>query len=319
MNATMKTWQRRVLLLLGIALVGVGVVGGYLWFYRLAPMRRLWNPDWRRAHSAAAAWAEEQKGYRRSGDSPDISFRGDTLGYFGNKDWAVWLVGSLKKKGYRFCGCTWATLSLLTNQRIDENEDAWVAWLEKHRNESQEQWIQQGFAEYGVKVHLPPVAEDAAALLSLLGDCEKDAKGELKVPGWLKYNAFRWLRDSGFNWREYTAGHPDWRSSEKRAVGVCCYASFEAEFPPDEGMGRLAFGKPGSSRQYCFADLRPIIATRAAKVAAYAIIFGGIAIGGVFMIVSLGMKRREKWTMSHQSCGMEEASSGDLIDDDSEE
>jgi hypothetical protein len=317
MNATTKTWRRRVLLLLGVALVGVGVVGGYCWFYRLAPTRRLWNPDWLRTHSAAAIWAEEQKGYRRNDDSPDMFFRGDMLGYNGDKDWTIWLVGSLKKKDFRFCGCTQATLSLLTNQRIDENEDAWIAWLEKHKNESQEQWIQQGFAEYGVKVLMPPVADDAAALLPLLGDGEKDAKGESKVPSWLKYNAFRWLRDSGFKWPEYVAAHPDWRASEKSAVGVCLYAELEGEFPPEDGMGRLAFAKPGSSRRYDFVG-RPRIATRAAKAIAYSVVFGGIAGGGILVVVSLSMKRRERWAMAARASRQETAACEPIADDNEE-
>jgi hypothetical protein len=317
MNATTKTWRRRILLLLGVAMVGAGVVAGYFWFYRLAPVRRLLNPDWRRTHSAAATWAEEQKDYRRNDVSPDMFFRGDTLGYYGNKDWTVWLLGKLKEEDFRFCGCTRATLSLLTNQRMDGDRDACVTWLEKHKNESQEQWIQQGFAEYGVKVHLPPEPNDAAALLPLLGDTEKDAKGEPKVPSWLKYNAFRWLRDSDFRWAEYVASHPEWRSTEKTAVGVCRYAAYEAEFPPEDGMGRLAFAKPGTSRQYDFAG-RPPIAGRAAKAIAYVVIFGGIVCGGILVIMSLSMKRRERWAMTGRAT-CQEAAAREPIADDSEE
>jgi hypothetical protein len=317
MNATTKTWRRRILLLLGVALVGAGVIAGYFWFYWLAPTRRLWNPDWRRTHSAAATWAEEQKYYRRTGDSPHVCFRGDSIGYYGDKAWAVWLIGKLSEKGFFFSGCRQSALACMTNQRPGGTEDAWTAWFEKHKNESQEQWIQQGFVEYGVKVHLPPEPDDAAVLLPLLGDTEKDAKGEPMVPSWLKYNAFRWLRDSGFRWTEHVAAHPEWRASEKSAVGVCRYAAYEAEFPPEDGMGRLAFAKPGTSRQYDFAG-RPPIAGRVAKAIAYVVIFGGIVCGGILVIMSLSMKRRERWAMTARtSC--RETTDREPIADDSEE
>lgn len=292
LNTPTKTrvWLRRALLLFGAVFVCVGAVGGYYWFYQLAPLRHLYDPDWRKPRSSAAIWAEEQENYRRLNDSPDICQRGDMIGYYGDKNWTLWFIGNLKKKGFRFCGCAGSALNFLTNQDGRKNEDAWVAWLQKHKDESQEQWIQQGFAKVGVTVHLPPEPGDRVPLLTLLGNSEKDAGGDRKIPRSLQYNAFRWLRDSGFNWREYIASHPEWRSSELVAAGVCTYASYEATFPRTDKLGLLAFADPRTS-ELGWA-MSPMIATDTAKALAYAVVFGVPAIGFVFFAIAIRMKRK---------------------------
>jgi hypothetical protein len=311
-----KTWWRRILLLVGITLIGVGVVAGYFWFYRLAPTRRLWNADWRRSHSPAATWAEEQKYYRRTDAPPEVCNRGDAIGYYGDKAWTIWVIEHLRKKDFFLSGCRQTALACMTNQRLGGDENAWITWFDQHEGESQDQWIQQGFAQYGVKVHLPPTAEDASVLLPLLGNIDRDSNGDSVISQSLKYNAFRWLRDSGFDWRKYVAAHPDWRSTEKSALGVCFYAKLEGEFPADKGMGRLAFA--GSSRQCAFEIHPPFIATRTAKTIAYALVFGGIVLGVAVVVISLCMKRRDTWAMRGR-LGNAETTSCDPITDDAEE
>ena len=58
------------------------------------------------------------------------------------------------------------------------------------------EWIQAGLRNYGVSVHIPPVDDDYEPLLALLGNRSTNATE--KIPWFVRYNAFRWLRDSGF-------------------------------------------------------------------------------------------------------------------------
>jgi hypothetical protein len=290
--ATQKTLWQYILLLLGIGLFVAGAVSGYSWFYRLAPLRHILAPDWRKSHSPLAIWNEEQKNYLRTNASPDLLCSGDTIGYYGDKTWTLWLFENLKKgNDFRFCGCTREVLDYMTNQHIDDGRDAWIAWLQNHKEESQEQWLQQGFAKFGVTVHLPPIAEDSAPLLMLLGNNEKDAEGNVKIPFSLKYNAFRWLRDSRFRWEDYIASYSGWRSSERLATGVVCYARLEAVFPERDGIGLLGFADAPAQLDERFL---PPIVTRVAKAVAYATSFGGIILGAALMAIFIRLKKSSR-------------------------
>ncbi|MCB1097626.1 MAG: hypothetical protein KDN22_18785 [Verrucomicrobiae bacterium] len=102
-----------------ILLVEIGLFVSYWWYYKLAPVRNLTNPDWLKLHSAAARWDEEQKDYHRMGSSPDLFLRGDRIGYYGGKDWFLWLVERSADTDFRNCGCTATALALMSNQRAD--------------------------------------------------------------------------------------------------------------------------------------------------------------------------------------------------------
>jgi hypothetical protein len=287
---TKRALWRHVLLSLGMALICLGVVVGYFWLYRLAPLRRLMDGDWRKSHSLAAIWEEEQKDYRRTSSSPDVFFRADTIGHFGDKRWALWLIDNLRNdKTFRFCGCTDQVLRLMTNQRAGRNRDAWIRWFQEHREETQEQWLQEGFAEHGVMVHLPPSAEDHESLLILLGNRDKDADEKPRIPGELNYNAFRWLRDSGFHWADYMDSHPEWRSSKHLATGLCWYAALDSSYTKEQGCGLLAFASADSSQWPQFA-----ITTLWANAIAYTAIFGGIGLGAILLAFYVRMRQTPK-------------------------
>ena len=69
--------------------------------------------------------------------------------------------------------------------------------------------------EHGVTVHLPPTSDDVEPLLRLLGQQSEDEISERKegesrpevVPEYIQYNAFRWLRDSGFQPLRFAASN----------------------------------------------------------------------------------------------------------------
>ena len=81
-----------------------GLVLTYFWFYMLAPMRHLADPNWIENHTENARWQEEQKDYERMGSSPDLEFRGDRIGYYGDKKWFLWLEDkATTDKSFRVC------------------------------------------------------------------------------------------------------------------------------------------------------------------------------------------------------------------------
>lgn len=298
-TVTKRMWWRRILLLLGTGFIIAGVAAGYFWFYRLAPLRHIVDPNWQRTHSASAIWAEEQENYRRTNESPDTFFQGNMIGYYGDKAWALWLVENLKNdKDFRFCGCTESVLSRMTNQCIIGDRDAWIEWFREHEGESQEQWIQQGFAKYGVTVHLPPTEEDREVLLTLLANNDKDADGVSKIPAELRYNAFRWLRDSGFSWRDYLDAHPDWRISERLVAGTFRYVTCLELFPAGDGLGRLALSDDRSSPDET-SFLSPLVSP-AAKATAYGTIFGGLILGVSLLTIAIRMKQHRQITTTSQ-------------------
>ncbi len=279
--------MRLAMLGLGAVLILAGLISGYFWFYRLVPIRHLADPHWLSMHSEKARWDEEQKNYRRTNDSPDTFFCGDRIGRYGDKTWVSWLIGNIEKgDGFRVCGCTMGVLADMTNQDFHDPAD-WLDWYKQHKEESQEQWIQQGFDKYGVVVHLPPVDEDEEALLTLLGNNEKDEDGVRKIPSAIRYNAFRWLRDSGFDLDNYIASNRDWHSSEQLALGVCRYARLSAWYQWELGLGILAFAKKPDSEQ-----LSPRISSPTTKVVANAIVFGSMFLGVVFVWFS-ARKRKQ--------------------------
>jgi len=283
-----------ILFILGVALIIAGFTACYYWFYKLAPTRHLASAVWQTNHSRIERWEEEQKDYHRFGSSPDLFFRSDKIGFYGNKDWAIWLLDNIiNTKGFRVCGCTHSVFELMTNQSPVDSGESWKEWLDKHKDETQEQWLQQGFEKYGVTVHLPPTAEDHEPLLMLLGNQEKDENDEYDdciIPEAVKYNAFRWLRDSGFDWEKFIKERKDWQASKQLADGVCSYIHIKANFPISDGLGILAFGKmPDPSDALEYDRMIPILSWRY-KAIAYAIILTCFVLGAALVAIS----RRKK-------------------------
>lgn len=241
-------------------------MASYWWLYKLGPMRRLVDPDWLESHSEAARWAEEQEDYQRLGTSPDLFFRGDRIGYYGDRKWCLWLVERIVADDeFRHCGCTDTALALMTNQRVS----SWGDWLTTNGDRSQEEWIRDGFLEYGVTVHLPPTPDDAGTLLTLLGQqsenerCEghADESDSDTVPGHIQYNAFRWLRDSGFQPRRFAALNGDLSLESTKARGILRYSEWHIGYPENDGLGVLAFGRHSETgTDGSDSDFRPRIA-----------------------------------------------------------
>lgn len=148
-----------------------------------------------------------------------------------------------------------SSLVMITNHAPPEaiSSDAWrqhwLHWWQAHRDKSQEEWIHAGFHEQGLEIRLPPTKHDWPALLQILGatagpsPIPHRSRPDLLYPSHLQFNAYRWLRDSGFDPIQYLFDQPDLAFSPEIAAGVSGYANFEKgsrEFfakPP----GRMAF------------------------------------------------------------------------------
>ncbi|HBO44572.1 MAG TPA: hypothetical protein DD670_11680 [Planctomycetaceae bacterium] len=239
---------RFLLAVCGLLLLAAGLIAAYWWLYKLAPMRRLADPEWLAEHSEAARWEEEQKDYRRMGSSPDLFFQGDRIGYYGDKEWFLWLEEQIRSPGeFRHCGCTNHALALMANRHLS----SWEQWTTANRERSQEEWIRDGFLDYGVTVHLPPEPEDTVPLLRILGRENWDflwkgpqgPKDSEAIPSYVKYNAFRWLRDSGFESLEFAASNATLAGEPDVAAGLLIFASWRGTFPGNDGLGVLDFGK----------------------------------------------------------------------------
>ena len=257
-----KRHTRFVLTGVGILLVASGLLVAYWWHYRLAPMRRLADPSWLAAHSESARWKEEQKDYRRMGSSPDLCFRGDRIGYYGDKQWFLWLEEQIRNpESFRHCGCTEFALALMANRY----DSSWEQWADANRGRSQEEWIRDGFLDFGATVHLPPTPDDTLLLLRLLSRKSwnvlwagsQGTNAPNAVPNYIQYNAYRWLRDSGFDPSEFDSSNPI--STEADITqGLVRYSQWKTAFPGNDMLGVLAFGR--SSASSSDADVRPIIA-----------------------------------------------------------
>lgn len=284
---------RAIVLTCGFLLVTAGLMATYWWSYKLAPMRHLVDQEWLAAHSEAARWAEEQEDYRRLGSSPDLCFRGDRIGFYGNKEWCLWLLGRIRDSDkFRHCGCTDTALALMTNQRVR----SWEEWTEANSARSQEEWIKDGFLDYGVKVHHPPEPEDAAQLLRLLGRQSWDelsegshgTGGPEAVPGHVQYNAYRWLRDSGFEPLQFASTNAQLTSESDVFRGLLRFAEWRAVYPGDAGLGVLAFGNHSVDGSHF--DFRPVIAKPWVRFVVDAFI-AMTTIGGGLLVLCF-MKRR---------------------------
>ena len=250
----MNRYLRFALTGAGFLLVCAGVTAAYWWLYKLAPLRHLADPKWRQQHSETARWTAEQQMYKRLGVSPDLCFRADKIGYYGGKEWCLWLLERTRHpEKFRVCGCTEYVLSLMSNR----HGSSWKKWAKANRERSQEEWIKDGFSEYSVDVHLPPQSDDTLPLLRLLGRKswnffqELQPKDKEAVPNYVQYNAFRWLRDSGFDPYGFAHSNQALLAESQITVGLLKFCRWKVAYPGGDGLGVLAFGRKPQTIEPC--------------------------------------------------------------------
>jgi hypothetical protein len=213
----------------------------YGWFYALAPGRHVMDPAWVRQHSAQARWAETQAQVRRGGWWHDTGLE---FGLYADKGWAQWIMAHVVPGASMDCMGTpchsSAAMRDITNQDAGDGADGWLAWWAANGSKPQEEWIRDGFTNCGVTVHLPPEPADTESLLGLLGRAGTNAPEA--VPWHVKYNAYRWLRDSGFSPVGYAVTNLTEHSPGVLRAGLVSYARLGESYPRRDGVGLLNLG-----------------------------------------------------------------------------
>ena len=141
-----------------------------------------------------------------------------------------------------FVGHQDGAFTTITNQDIGEEAAAWLEWWKNNRSKSQGAWIQDGFATVGIHVSLPPAEADILPLLELLGT--EDVGDTWGYSTSLKYNAFRWLRDSDFDFDplEFVFAHSTDAAKPQIQAGLLEYRRHERSHPERETAGLLHIG-----------------------------------------------------------------------------
>jgi hypothetical protein len=267
----MKKWIRQhwrtiarivaFLLLLGSAFVA------YFWFYAIAPLRHTLDPSWFRRHSVEAYWTEVRTGIQRYRWGHH-----DPVGLYADANFMSWAMAHMEP-GEDISGCGGghrdSDFRQIANQDVGESATEWLAWWKKNGSKPQEEWIRDGFTHYGVTVAVPPSDADTTPLLTLLGNMSTNKTDQ--IPGFVKYNAFRWLRDSGFNPVAFAVSNLTASTQAEVKTGLLEYLRQERIFPKRDHVGELMFGKTiDPYAGYC----RPAMLEPGFKIGVYGLVFG---------------------------------------------
>ena len=285
-----KKRSKLTLRILCIILISIGVAAFCALQFWLIPICERNDPMLHKNFSKTGYWEYIQNHVRLYGWTHDDCF---PVGNYGDKKWAKWIVDKAAQ-GEKLSGCVWggnhkdSALQHITNQDptngkdCDENKK-WVEWWAANKNKNQLQWIQDGFLKYGVKVSSPAKKGEYKSLLKLLGS-KKKVKNEYELaifPDYIRYNAFRWLRDSGFNPLDYALKVVNKNSSKEEINGLYEYQQQYKLTPHEDCVGLLPLlceNKTYYPYDY-YGESRPRFYDPKVKLIVYSIIFLPIIIG----------------------------------------
>ena len=156
---------------------------------------------------------------------------------------------------------------------------------------------QRGFAKCGMTVHLPPSPDDTEPLLRVLGQKTwnvlwNDPQGTdapEAVPSYMQYNAFRWLRDSGFDPAAFAASNATALDSEPVRAGLIQYMEWQTAYPRRNGLGILALGATPDRRGEALSP--PLVVRPWFVAVAYAFVIAPLVAGCLLLV--LPRRRRE--------------------------
>jgi hypothetical protein len=229
----------------------LGVVAALVWWAGLRPVARgkfaFEQPLW----SLAGAWEQKEKSLLSGHWTHDDGFR---VGEFGGKDWVKRLLHEATE-GRHLEGCGNShkdgSLTQITNQQPPDHsgmsiEQWWQEWWRDHQHQSQEEWVQEGFSKMGYPIKLPADRSDWKTLLRILGaSAGPDQSGGVAPlhAQSFQYNAFRWLRDSGFEPVKYLLERPEISSDMEMQEGILAYQKLQSTFAQRWVPGRLPLSK----------------------------------------------------------------------------
>lgn len=286
--------RKTVYRMAGVGLISVGAAVAVAWHFWLVPVVERFDPQWSLQFTQHGYWDQVQQRIRRYGWMHDDF---DEVGAFGDKAWAEWIIrraeggeqiSDCSRIGHKDAALQFITCQdpspPVTGSRVPfAVEKAWMAWWKENREKKQEQWIQEGLVQRGVSVHLPAVREDYEPLLILLGTVSTNRSVKLpdQVPAYVRYNAFRWLRDSGFDPLGYAVSNLTAQTPEVVKQGLYAYSKRLKIYPDVDGAGVLGFG-----RQPAVPDEahRPYLFSAPVQRTAYGMMILPV-LAGVFLLV----------------------------------
>lgn len=246
-----RFWRNKIIRrCLGILAILFSLIATSIWFFWLVPMYERFDPVWEDGFSRKAYWKEVQKRIQRFGwFHDDFSI----VGSYGDKRWAEWImkraedgeeIGDCGSVGHKNSAMEFIT----GNNPSGTNwvvEPHWLGWWRENKDKSQTEWIQNSFKEYGTFVQMPAAHEDYEPLLRLLGGTRTNASGN--IPSFIRYNAFRWLRDSGFEPIPFALSNVTAETSEIVRDGIVTYGRYDRIFSKYDGIGLLEFASESES------------------------------------------------------------------------
>ncbi len=253
----------------GALLAVAAALGWFVFVFAPARLQREFA-GWWFSHTEAARWQERASAIRRWGWVHDDA---DDVGRYGGKDWAAWIMARMDEShDLSKCreGHKEGALRMITNHAPPllgvkpatggrdrgpwpEQAAWWKQWWKAHRADSQEEWVRQGFAAVGIEIQdQEPLSQEAAEkLLALIGRRSDrptvfkpkviDA-ATLQPEKYLRYNAMRWLRDSGFDVAAYAVEKITPATPADVKQGVKDYFDMRLTWLEEMAPGRL-FGK----------------------------------------------------------------------------
>ena len=174
----------------------------------------------------------------------------------------------------------------ITNQDMGDRADAWLEWWAQNKSKTQEQWIADGFRRSGFEIDVPPRAEHIPKLLAVLGHSRTN--GAISAREGLKYNAFRCLRDSGFDAVAYAISNRTASAEIERVLIE--YGRMSRFWPSAAGVGILPFGRENDEDEWKGMK-RPAMLEDGFQIAANGLVFGPLLLGAALLI---GTFRRRK-------------------------
>ena len=274
------------LLVAGVCVAVTSATGLVLFWFVAVPALRSEAPEFYPAQSIEGLWRQRERLLKLGTWAHDDGWR---VGQFGGKEWAKPLIDYLASSrelgcssGHREVGiCYIANREPMEDENLGRN---WLRWWEEHKNESQEQWIRDGFVELGVNVSLPPTAMDWGPLLTVLGaepgPMPPNVRPRKLYSESARYNAYRWLRDSGFDPVKYLVDRIEQPLDPTIRLGLEAYQKFSQSFLTMPA-GRMAFAPPFEGWGSIGRQPR---ALQAGPQAGISSALAGLALVGVWMI-----------------------------------
>jgi hypothetical protein len=294
-STTKMNWfqqhNKRLLRFGGVFFILIGVGIALLWHLWLVPRCRRYDPRWQEKFTEAGYWKMIQNHIHQYGWSHDDF---GIVGMYGDESWVEWIMDKASD-GASLYGCGSdghkdEALKRMTNQdptggKEFGGEKEWLMWWATNQKKSQPEWIQAGFAEYKVTVSIPPSRNQDKALLAMLGNTSTNEVD--KIPEFVKYNAFRWLRDSDFSPVGYALSNVTESTSRDVVQGLTEYQKRYEWSPKRDAIGILPLANNSEDN---YEPLRPAFFGKNFQVVGYSFMIVPIAIG----IVMLGWSRRRR-------------------------